>query len=335
MSEKSTGYAEGFARTQGYLAAKNAMTKPAASVLVYAFTCGSVIFLIRLVIAAATSKMDAVFASLYYFIGEQAAPVINLVAGLMIFVFLFLTSGALILTHSGAKGNNRERIHSGLSLMRGSLIFALTVTLAFILVSLCSVSVMYQAAHIKGLDHYASFGGIRSADLFALTIIFGTVAVACIIALFRYVGSLRKASDGIALNSSGAIFTIVVCFVSAFVFLISFFASLGNLVMPADIGETIQFSYVGSAAADVLLNAALAVSSACTAFVTISYYTGVSSVSRMIASNYYYQNAQYPPQAAAPQKAPSAAQPTNGAASAESFAKASEPEETKAEAEEE
>ena len=76
-------------------------------------------------------------------------------------------------------------------------------------------------------------------------------------------------------------------------FFVAFFISLGNLVMPIDVGETIQFSYVGAAAADVLITAAITTIAACTGFITISYHAGVSEVSRMVNASYYRAAAGY------------------------------------------
>lgn len=287
MKNSQTTTSEDYTRTQGYLAAKKAMTKQSALVLVSASAALTVFFLLRIIVASATSKKDALFASLYYFMGDNAVPFINLTSGLLVFIFMFMTTCSLIGAYSGAKSDDRDKMHNGLGLLKGTLGYALAITFVFILIALCSVSVMYQASRIDHLHAYATVGGIGFATLFFGTIVFGTVIVTTLICLLRYVASLQKATDGISLNNNGTIFTIIVAFICTAVFFVNFFISLGNLVMPIDVGETIQFSYVGAAAADVLITAAITTISACTALITLSYHSSVSGIAKAVAANYY------------------------------------------------
>lgn len=293
MKNTKTNPGEEYARTQGYLAAKKAMTKQAALVLVSASAALTVFFLLRIIVASATAKKDVLFASFYYFCGDNMVPFINLTAGLLVFVFMFLATCALIGVFIGAKNDDRDKIHNSLALLRGTLGYALTVTFIFILIGLCSVSVMYQASRIPHLRAYATVGGFTYGALFFNTVVLGTVIVTTLISLIRYVSSLLKATDGISLNTNGTIFTIIVSFICTAVFFICFFISLGNLVMPIDVGDTIQFSYVGAAAADVLITAAITTIAACTAIVTISYHSSVSNIAKVIAANYYRATAGY------------------------------------------
>ena len=293
MKNAKANTTEEFARTQGYLAAKKAMTKQSALVMVASSAALTLFFLMRIIVASATGKKDAIFACFYYFMGDNSVPFINLGAGLLIFIFMFMTTCALIGTYLGAKGDDRDKVHNGLSFLQGTLGYALVLTFVFILISLCSVSVMYQASRIEHLKSYSTVGGVNHGWLFFDTFVFGVIFVTTIICLLRYVSSLKKATDGICLNTNGTIVTIVVSFVCALVFFVAFFISLGNLVMPIDVGETIQFSYVGAAAADVLITAAITTIAACTGFITISYHAGVSEVSRMVNASYYRAAAGY------------------------------------------
>lgn len=293
MKNAKANTTEEFARTQGYLAAKKAMTKQSALVMVCASAALTVFFLLRIIVASATGKKDALFACFYYFMGDSSVPFVNLGAGLLVFIFMFMTTCALVGAYLGAKSDDRDKIHNSLGFLQGTLAYALVLTFVFILISLCSVSVLYQASRIPHLQEYATVGGINHGWLFFNTVVFGVVIVTTIICLIRYVSSLKKAADGICLNTNGTIVTIVVSFICTLVYFVVFFLSLGNLVMPIDVGETIQFSYVGAAAADVLISAAITTIAACAGFITISYHSGVSEVSRMVNASYYRAAAGY------------------------------------------
>ena len=127
MKNAKANTTEEFARTQGYLAAKKAMTKQSALVLVASSAALTVFFLLRIIVASATGKKDAIFACFYYFMGDDSVPFVNLGAGLLMFIFMFMTTCALIGTYLGAKGDDRDKVHNGLSFLQGTLAYSLVL----------------------------------------------------------------------------------------------------------------------------------------------------------------------------------------------------------------
>lgn len=288
MQQQTNSSTDEMIRTGGYHAARRAMSGAPAIVALSASAIVSFFFLIRLVLSAATSRLDAILTCLYYFCGVENAMIINLAAGIPLLAFFIFTSFSLGCTIIASRKDNRAEVHSGTGMVNGAMIFGIVLSLLYTVVALCSVSVMYQSYRLNLDNAFLSVDGSNYSDLFFLTIVFATVCIAFLVAWLRFSITLRHAADCTRISSSGCIFALVASSVAAVSFLMLFFGALVRLVMPAE-NASISISYVGTAACDVLFTAGLTLVFSAAIFVVAGFYSQVSSITRMSSYNYIYQ----------------------------------------------
>lgn len=262
--------------------------------------------LIKIIIMAASSDMNPFLTSIYYFAGRGAEPVVNAVAGLFIFVFLVFSAFSVLLIYRGGKRNDVKSVKAGLRMLKGILTYALIMSIVFILVSLSSVSVMYQAAAIEHNVHmndmpsmidaarYANVGGMSSYSLFVGTVFFGAILIVSILFFSCFISAVNNTLSCQPAGTSSCIASLIVSCVGAFVFFLFFFKDLGELVMPSEIGSTIQFTYVGGAITDVILTAALTTFFAAVIWLAFYYQSGIQDARRAAAPYFTYPFTQPP-----------------------------------------
>ncbi len=290
-------------------------SSPPAVTAVCAFSLLTFFTLIRIIVTTASSKMSSAFVFLYYFGGSNSVPVVNCIVGLLVFSFLAFMDIALLYTFFAARNSKNNKITKGLNLMKASLIYILILSIICIFISLCSVSVMYQASVIAneyGTDSsdavFAHINGISSQTLFASTCFFGTLIICIIIGFISFSNSVINAADGTAYKTGGSVFSLIISIIAGISFFFGFFGCLRNLIMPADVGPSISFTYVGTAGCDVIINASL-----CTFFTALAFlssgYRGVLNRAGKFASSVFfysngYQNSSYVNTSAAPSSDP-------------------------------
>ena len=286
-------------RAQGYPTVRGSFLRQASVVLISACAILTIFYLIRTLIISFSSEMDPSLASMYFMFGTKSAPVVNLVAGLLIILFLFFFTLSFLTVYGAAKEDNKEKLLKGLASMRNSLIYALVVSIIYTVISLCSVSVMYQAWQLGPNDEIAgqfiTIRGYSYLELFPSTIFIGASVITAVILIMRLVISMHKAAEGTDITTDGTISSIVISSISALVFLFASFVSLGRLVMPAEMSNKIQIAYIGASASDVLINASL--TTCFIAFVLIiTRYTSRITVFRnmLYVRNFPYATNNYP-----------------------------------------
>ena len=299
MQTRINPQTEKLVRSQGYHAVRDSFIRQASIVLISSSAVLTLFFLFKSIILSVSAEMDPSLASLYYFCGSGSVSVINFIFGILIFLFLTAFTLSVLTVYSGAKNNNSTKIRSGLNAVKTSLIYALILSVFYIIISLCSVSVMYQAAAMgyknELAENFINIGGFRYIELFFSTVFIGSVVVTSIIFFIRLVISMRHAFDGTEITSAGALSSLIVSLIAALVFFFCSFVALGRLVMPSDIGNSIRFSYVGSAAADIIINASLTTAFTAFALIAGSYTSKIIHLRNMLYQRGYpYATNSYP-----------------------------------------
>lgn len=284
---------------------KNLSAKPML-ILVCSLGTLALFTLVKIIITAVSAEMNPFLTSVYFFAGEHAEPFIDSVAGLFIFVFLgFLTFSAFQI-YNGGKKNDDKTAKAGLHMLKGTLIYAMIILIVFILVSLASVSVMYQAAAIARNVHendiastfnaarYASVGGMNSYSLFTCTVFFGIILIASILIFSHFISAVSKTLLGQSTGIASSIASMIISCIGVFVFFLLFFKSLADLVMPSEIGTTIQFAYVWGAITDVIITGALTASFGTLIFLVFRFQSGLQAAQRTI-DPYFGSPYTYPP----------------------------------------
>lgn len=268
-------------------------------VAVISFTLMTVFTLIRIIATIASSRMLSPFAFLYYFGGIESVPIVNCIIGLVMLSFLVFMNVSIVFTCIGAKQSDADKIVIGLNLIKGSLIYALILSIIFILISLCSVSVMYQAASIVsrfGSSNpdavFARINGINSQSLFTFTAFIGTLIVCILIGFINFSLSVRNSIEGTAYRTAGSVFSLIVSIIGAVSFFFVFFSSLRNLIMPSDVGSSISFSYVGTAGCDVIITASLCAVCAVLALISNGYRAALNYSGKVASSTFFYPSGQ-------------------------------------------
>ena len=162
--------------------------------------------------------------------------------------------------------------------MKKAFVYVLIVSFLFIVVSLCSISVMYQADRIGKENEFATVSGVSYGELFFQTILFSTLAIAAFISFLHTTITTKRLYGGGGVQTGGMLPATIVAFIGAFVFLITSFISLGNLVMPPSDGDTIQFSSVGAASADVIIHIALTTIALSYAMIVRGLFSSVQTI---------------------------------------------------------
>ena len=254
----------------------------------------TVFSLLRLVFTSLSPQLFAPLVFLYYMMGIEKVTSANIIVLSFIFSFLALFSLSLIYTFTASRSMKRERLQTGLSLTSLSLIYALILSILFILISLCSVSVMHQAGMIANQSgqrnpdsSFAVVNGMDSGALFGSTCFFGTLVICVIIGFTSFVNSIRNSLKGENYKKSGSGFSLTSSVLGMVVFFFSFISCLRELIMPAQVGTEISFSYVGETGCDMVISAALCVLCASLIKIIKGYLSVLTAASKAAVCSFY------------------------------------------------
>lgn len=261
-------------------------TRTSAKVVYISLAIISFVWIFRTVIAGFNKQTDAWLTCLYYGLEKNQALVINFTAGGIIsFCFILLTIGFFSASAASASEDPDAMIRS-LKALRGSLVISLIVAVTAVFVSFCSVSVMYQSYRIDPEALFAFINGMDSNSLFAYTAVIGILVIAILAGLIVLTSSLIRSSQGSGYFTSALSGTLFMCFAGILIMFVLTVIFISRLVMPPEIGRTIDLAHTGCSALDTVI-AGVSVILFSAVFNVFDYYSKSASFAMDVSSGRY------------------------------------------------
>lgn len=246
----------------------------------------SALIIFQTVIYTVSGDKISMISSLYYLFDYQNISVINAVFGTVISLVSILFFVSFLLIYLKAKSN--ESVTSGFSALTFSSVMYIIVSCITLAISFASISVLrYESSKLSNMydsrefSHAPSSYSAAQANYdFFVYILFGTAAIILGIGAVRLSLAIKKASLGteVPSNRGGALF-LIGAVMSVILTTISFFITLGELVIP-DTSENLKPITLLGSTVNVLIFAAVAAFFYGICFLTSHYNDGVNRIFR-------------------------------------------------------
>lgn len=255
----------------------------------------SALIIFQTVIYTVSGDKISMISSLYYMCGNKNISVVNAVFGTVISLASVLFFVSFLLIYLKAKAN--ESVTSGCSALTFSSVVYIIVSCITIAVSFASISVLrYESSQLNSLydsreftQAPSSYSTAQANYDFFVYILFGTAAIILGIGAVRLSLAMKKASLGteVPSNRGGALF-LTGAVMSIILTTVSFFTTLGMLVIP-DTSENLKPITLLGSTVNVLIFAAAVVLFYGVCFLASHYNDNVNKIfrPRPRATSYY------------------------------------------------
>lgn len=201
------------------------------------------LIIFQTIISGYSGKKINMLSALYYLFGNNSIATVNVVFGSIVSLISILFFASFLSIYLKAKSNDDDNSSSGLSLLLFSSITYIIVTCITVTLAFASISVLrYESQTFAKQYDSREFGtyhsyseaytsGDANNDFFCY-IAFGTFAILLGIGAVRLSLAMKKAYNGDALANRGSALFLIGSIGMVSLTCISFFVSLGNLVIP-------------------------------------------------------------------------------------------------------